>query len=142
MTLESDQNSPADRRKNGYAKAGRSRITNGKAFLPTGVDCRSAWVRRCKDIISEHSADKGGDLNISAGEKSIIRRISVLTTELEVLEAKFAQANGEASVADLDLYIRGSGALRRLLETIGLERRARDVTDDVLTAALHQELSQ
>ena len=34
---------------------------------------------------------------------------------------------GEAAPADLDLYIRGSGNLRRLLESVGLERRAKDV---------------
>jgi hypothetical protein len=31
-------------------------------------------------------------------------------------------------VADLDLYNRLSGNLRRILESLGLERKARDVT--------------
>jgi hypothetical protein len=142
MTLESDHNSPADRRRIGHVKAGRSRITNGSAFLPKGHDGRSAWVRRCKDIIAEHTADKGGQSNISAGEASIIRRISALTTELEILESRFAKANGNATTSDLDLYIRGSGALRRLLETIGLDRRARVVGEDYITNALREELGQ
>jgi hypothetical protein len=46
----------------------------------------------------------------------------------ERLEAKFAAADGEASERDLDLYIRGSGSLRRLLETLGIKRVPRDVT--------------
>jgi hypothetical protein len=142
MTLQSDANSSRDRcPPERQASKLRSAVTNGTKLLP-GIDQRSAWVRRCKDIIAEHTADKGGQSNITAGEASIIRRISALTTELEILESRFAKANGNATTSDLDLYIRGSGALRRLLETIGLERRARDVTDDVLTAALHQELSQ
>jgi hypothetical protein len=104
----------------------RSRITNGSALLP-GVDGRSAWVRRCKDIIAAHVSDLGGEANSSAAERSIIRRAAVLTTELERLEIRFALA-GEASDADLDLYQRTAGNLRRLLEAVGLQRRARDVS--------------
>jgi hypothetical protein len=104
----------------------RSRVTNGSALLP-GVDGRSAWIRRCKDVIELHLADLGGDANTSAAERSIIRRASVLTVELEQLEAKFAQA-GQASAEDLDLYQRTAGNLRRLFEAIGLQRRARDVS--------------
>jgi hypothetical protein len=100
-------------------------VTNGSALLP-GVDGRSAWVRRCKDIIEAHLSDLGGEDNTSEAERSLIRRAAVLTTELERLEAKFASA-GEASERDLDLYIRAAGNLRRLLEAIGLERRARDI---------------
>jgi hypothetical protein len=104
----------------------RSRVTNGTALLP-GVDGRSAWIRRCKDIMTAHVSDLGGDDNISAAERSIIRRASVMTVELERLEAKFAAA-GEANDRDLDLYIRAAGNLRRLLEALGLQRRPRDVT--------------
>jgi hypothetical protein len=56
-----------------------------------------------------------------------IRRASVMTVELEQLEAKFALA-GQADASDLDLYVRASGNLRRLLEAVGLQRRARDVS--------------
>ena len=107
------------------AAAQRSRITNGSALLP-GVDGRSAWVRRARDLIREHLADLGGFDNVSAAERSIIRRASVLTVELERLEAKFALA-GEASVQDLDAYQGGAYTLTRLLQCVGLQRRARDV---------------
>jgi hypothetical protein len=90
----------------------RSRITNGSALLP-GADGRSAWVRRCKDIIAEHLADMSGVDNTSAAE-------------LEMLEARFAAA-GQADATSLDLYIRASGNLRRLLEAVGLHRRAKDI---------------
>jgi len=101
--MEVTANSPADRRKVGRDPQ-RSRITNGSSLLP-GIDNRSAWVRRCKDIIASHIADLGGEDNASAAERSIVRRASVMTVELERLEAKFAVA-GEASERDLDLYIR------------------------------------
>jgi hypothetical protein len=104
----------------------RSRITNGSALLP-GVDGRSAWIRRCKDVIEAHLSDLGGEDNTSAAERSIIRRASVMTVELERMEAAFAVA-GEAKPEQLDLYQRTAANLRRLLESIGLQRRTKDVT--------------
>ena len=50
-----------------------------------------------------------------------------MEVELERLEEKFATA-GEASVEDLEVYQRCANSQRRLLEAIGLQRRARDVT--------------
>jgi hypothetical protein len=121
------RNSPGARRGDGVRKDPlKSRTTNGSQLLP-GVDGRSAWVRRCKDIINLLLADLGGADNCSAAEQSIIRRASVMTVELEHLEAKFANA-GVALSSDLDLYFRGCGNLRRLLEGLGLERRPRDVS--------------
>ena len=52
----------------------------------------------------------------------------MITAELEFLEARFANAGDGAKPDDLDLYLRGSNNLRRLLEAVGLQRRARDVT--------------
>jgi hypothetical protein len=104
----------------------RSRITNGSALLPN-TDGRGPWVRRVKDVISEHLADCGGKDATSAAERSLIRRCAVITTELEMLEARFAQAEGMATATDLDLYQRMAGNLRRLLESIGLQRRAKDI---------------
>jgi hypothetical protein len=104
----------------------KSRITNGSALLP-GIDGRSPWVRRCKDVIAAHLSDLGGEVNTSAAERNLVRRCAVLTVELELLEAKFASV-GEASPDDLDLYQRTAGNLRRLFEAVGLQRRPRDVT--------------
>ncbi len=108
-------------------KAGRSRITNGKAFV-LGTDGRNPWIRRCKDIAAAHTSDLGGEDAISEAQRSLIRRIAILTVQSEMLESKFAKANGDAGTKDLDLYIRASGNLRRLLGAIGLQRRAKDVT--------------
>jgi hypothetical protein len=122
--METAADSPADRPQVGRTKdPQKSRITNGSALLP-GIDGRSAWVRRAKDVIAAHLSDCP---DASAAERSIIRRAAVLTVELERLEAQFAVA-GEADAEALDLYGRTSGNLRRLLEAVGLQRRARDVT--------------
>jgi hypothetical protein len=105
----------------------RSRITNGSALLP-GVDGRSPWVRRCKDVIAAHLSDLGGEANTSTAERSIVRRAAVLTAQLEQLEVRFALANGEVRPEDLDLYQRTANSLRRLLEAVGLQRRAKNIT--------------
>lgn len=110
----------------------RSRITNGSALLP-GVDGRSAWIRRAKDLISLHLADIP---DASTAERSLIRRACVMTVELERIEQRFALA-AEASADDLDLYQKTSNSLRRLLESIGLERRAKNVTP-----SLHEYLRE
>jgi hypothetical protein len=111
----------------------RSKISNGSAVLP-GVDGRSTWVRRLRDLISLHLADLGGDSAVSEAERSIVRRIATLTVELERMEATFAVA-GEAEPQQIDLYQRTANSLRRLLESIGIERRQRDVTPSLADIA-------
>ncbi len=145
--MEPSQNSPATSQTLGAnlsaesrKRQARSRITNGKTLI-AGVDGRSAWVRRCRDVIAEHVADLGGVDNTSAAERSIIRRASTLTVELERLETKFALA-GEASAEDLDLYQRTAGNLRRLLEAIGIQRRPRDVTPSIADIAAEIEANK
>lgn len=111
----------------------RSRMSNGSAFL-AGVDGRSTWVRRARDVFAEHVSDLGGIENTSEAERSIVRRAAVLTTELERLEQRFALA-GEASPDEIELYARVAANMRRLLEAVGLRRRSRDVTPDPLDYA-------
>jgi hypothetical protein len=106
----------------GDRRYGRSRVSNGSALLPN-VDGRNVWARRCRDLIADHLSDKP---DASIAERSIIRRAAVLTTELEQLEVKFALA-GEAEPHQLELYQRTANSLRRLLESVGLERRAKTI---------------
>ena len=115
----------------------RSRVSNGSAVLP-GVDGRSTWVRRLRDLMGLHLSDLGGDDAVSEAERSIVRRVATLTVELERMEAGFAVA-GEAQPDQLDLYQRTANSLRRLLEAIGLQRRPRDVTPDPLEYAARSE---
>jgi hypothetical protein len=108
----------------------RSRVSNGSAILP-GVDGRSGWVRRLRDLIRLHLSDLGGDAEVSEAERSIVRRAATLTVELERLELTFALA-GEADAQQIDLYQRTANSLRRLLESVGLERRAKLVATPTL----------
>jgi hypothetical protein len=107
----------------------RSKVTNGKRlFADMTVDGRSVWSRRFRDVMELHVSDLGGTDVVSTAEQSICRRIATLTTELELLELRFAQSGKGASAEDLDLYARISNSLDRKLQTIGLKRVARDVT--------------
>ena len=105
----------------------RSRISNGSSLLP-GVDGRSTWVRRLRDVMGLHLSDLGGDEAVSEAERSIVRRIATLTGELERMELAFALAEAGARPDQLDLYQRTANSLRRLLEAVGLNRIARNVT--------------
>lgn len=117
-------------------KTHRSRVTNGKTLL-AGVDGRSLWARRFRDVLQLHLADIGGEDSATEAEKSILRRAAALTAELERMEVAFAQADGVADPDTLDLYSRTAGNLRRLLEAVGLGRRSKDVTPS-LSQYLHQ----
>ncbi len=53
----------------------------------------------------------------------------MLCLQLELMESQFARnEDGQASSKQLDSYGRTVGNLRRVLETLGLGRRAKDVT--------------
>lgn len=115
---------------------GRSRITNNRALFPRtidgqSIDGRGMWSRRLRDLIARYSSDAGGDNAISEGERSIIRRIATLQCALERMEAQFALDEGDATPGQLDQYQRLANSQRRLIETMGLRRRARDVTPDL-----------
>jgi hypothetical protein len=103
-------------------------------LLP-GIDGRSAWVRRCSEYIAAHLSDIP---DASAAEQSIIRRASVLTVELERMERQFALA-GEANSAQLEIYQKTASSMRRLLEAVGLQRRARNVNELSLSDILREE---
>lgn len=112
--------------KGGGPKAQKSRITNGRQLLLHGNG--TAWARRCRDLIALHRSDIPEP---SHAVESLIRRIAVHEVQLEQLEQRFAIANEagqEVDAAELDLYVRASGNLRRLLESVGLQRHARDIS--------------
>jgi hypothetical protein len=108
----------------------QSAITNGSKVL-LGVDHRSPWMRRLQDLINHHAMDLGGPDAISHAETLLIRHAAVLELQLEMMSAGWGQNQGEASPRALETYQRTTNTLRRLLETLGLERRAKDITPTV-----------
>lgn len=109
------------------SKRKRSSVTNGtKAFIEG--DGNSPWYRRFKDLLALHVEDLGGPELLSEAQISLCRRAATLEVELERIEGQLSLGND----ADLDAYNRHAGGLRRILETLGVERVKRDVTPNPL----------
>jgi hypothetical protein len=104
-------------------KRPRSAVTSGRKLFVNG-DPNSAWARRFHDLVRGHVMDAGGRDMISEAQFALCKRAAALECELEQLEGRLSQ--GEQ--IDLDSYGRAASHLRRILETLGLERRAVDIT--------------
>jgi hypothetical protein len=115
----------------------RSHLSNGHA-LPRSADMRSAWARRYKDLLQIHLADLNGADACSAAEQAILKRACTLITECERMEARFA-TNGGATLEELETFQRASNTMKRLLVTLGLERRMKDVSTPSLGQLLRED---
>ncbi|MFN3824095.1 MAG: hypothetical protein ACK4RN_08965 [Pseudorhodobacter sp.] len=93
------------------------------AVVLAGVDGRSMMARRFREITATIENDLGGDL--SEAQRHLVARAATLACWCEERETELAQ--GQAF--DASQYATIANALRRLLADIGLERKARDVTD-------------
>jgi hypothetical protein len=102
----------------------RSAVTSGRQLFVKGGDAKSAWSRRFHDLILCHISDLGGTDMLTEAKFSLIRRASAIECELERLDARLSR--GE--YVDMDAYARVAGHLRRMFETLGVERKPRDVT--------------
>jgi hypothetical protein len=113
----------AQRRVPSRAKRPRSAVTSGRQLFVDG-DANSAWSRRFHDLVVGHVADLGGADLLSEAQFSLIRRAAAIECELERLDARLSLSDP----VDMDSYARVAGHLRRIFETLGLKRLARDVT--------------
>ena len=108
-----------------HRKRPRSAVTSGRKAFIAG-DPNSAWARRFHDLVMGHVSDLGGRSTMSEAQFALCKRAAGLECELEQMEGRMSQ--GEE--INLDGYGRAASHLRRILETLGLERKARDVTPD------------
>jgi len=104
----------------------RSAIANGTRLL-VNLDHRSAPARRYRDLISAVSADLGGYDRLTEAQIQLVRSAAGLVVLRERLDQK--SLNDER--IDVAEYCRISNSLRRVLQTIGLQRAARNVTPTV-----------
>jgi hypothetical protein len=98
-------------------------VTSGRKAFIAG-DPNSAWARRFHDLVQGHISDLGGRRITSEAKFALCKRAAGLECELEQMEGRLSL--GEE--INLDSYGRAASHLRRILETLGLERKARDVT--------------
>lgn len=109
----------------------QSRVTKGKELLP-GIDGRSRWARRLYDIIANHVAEMGGAAHVTQSQYVLIRSAANLTVCLERWEVDFAKQDASdegVSMRDLIGYQTVLNSLRRVYETLGLERKELDAKD-------------
>ena len=121
------------------ARKVRSSITNGRYDL-ADVDHRSAWMRRLRDLTALQLSDFGGENNVTEAERILVRRAAMITLQLEMMEQTFAANEGVASSHQIETYQRCANTLRRLLESLGLKRRQKDVTPDLQTYLRHRSV--
>jgi hypothetical protein len=112
----------------------RSAVTNGQRKFVADGDGRSVWTRRWWDLVQSHLSDLGGEEMASAAQIALCKRAATLEIELERQEAILSSGG----TIDLDAFNRASGGLRRILETLGVERRAKPV--EALTLRQYLEL--
>ena len=94
------------------------------------LDRRTAAYRETRKLIDEIENDLGGGDRLSTAERQLVQRAACLGAVLTDTETRWIEGG------DLDptVYCTVVNAQRRLLETIGLRRRAKDVTpslDDI-----------
>jgi hypothetical protein len=80
-----------------------------------------------RDLVQDHLADLGGRDNLSTAELVLVKRASMLTLQLEMLECRFAEQNGMATSDQLNDYQRCLSTCRRTHEALGLKRRAKEI---------------
>jgi hypothetical protein len=125
--------STARRRAPSRAVRPRSAVTSGRQLFYDG-DANSAWSRRFHDLVVGHINDVSGGAGanvLSEAQLSLCRRAAAIECELERLDAMLSRSEA----VNLDAYGRAASHLRRLFETLGLERRLKDVTPDPLAYA-------
>jgi hypothetical protein len=119
---------PAERPKRPF-----SAVTSGRKLLLKG-DVNSAWSRRYRDVIASLTNDLGGRDMIGEAKAALIRDCAALEIVLEKMRGRMS----EGLNVDAEAYARIAAHRRRLLETLGLERVARDVTPPTLEHFLGQ----
>jgi hypothetical protein len=112
----------------------RSAVTSGRKQFVSG-DPNSAWARRFHDLVVGHVQDAGGRDLMSEAQFALCKRAAALECELEQLEGRLSQ--GEQ--IDLDKFGRAASHLRRILESLGLERKPRNITPSIEEYARHVE---
>jgi hypothetical protein len=112
------------------ARPTKAAKTGGKLRLKTleWIDNRTLASRRARQLINAMEIDLGGSEHLTEGARQLVQRAAVLGTYIESTEAQWLA--GET--VELNDYLMMVNAQRRVLATIGIDRRSRDVTPRTL----------
>ena len=109
--------------KRGRKDFGRDRLTNGSKLLPD-TDGRLRIAKRFRGIANAVLADQGGAEMCSESRRQLIRRFSAACVLAEELEGRLAR--GEE--IDVERHALLCSTLTRLVQRIGIDRRAKNIT--------------
>lgn len=115
----------------------RSAKTNRSRRFVDG-DGRGPWARRWRDLQELYADDLGGASTLSEFQLGLVATAATMRCELERFEGLLSM--GQA--IDTDVYGRFAGHYRRICETLGIERKQRDVsvqTIDDIAAEIEAE---
>lgn len=101
----------------------RTRVTTGKQLFLGRVDERSLVARRYREVLVSIVSDLGGQDAMSEAELILARRAASLVVVAEQHESIMA----EGGKLDLESYMPAVNTLMRLLSTLGLKRRPKQV---------------
>ncbi len=123
---------PAKPRKRDYSRD--LRRSHGKVKLLTldRLDRRTAAAQRALQLVDAIGTDLGGSDRLSECTRMLIQRAAVLNTFIESCEVQWLAGQP----IELGDYLAAVNNQRRVIQTIGLERLPRDVTNfgDLLRA--------
>jgi hypothetical protein len=104
-----------------------SAVTSGRRRFVCG-DGNSPWARRRRDLELLFLDDLGGADMLTGFQRELVLRTASLCVELEMYEGRMSLGED----VDLDNYGRAAERFRRFCETLGIERKARDVSNDIV----------
>lgn len=88
------------------------------------LDLRTVAARRAQNVINQLLEDLGGAANVSTAERQLVQHAGVLAAHIEDAETRFISGHK----IEIDNFLAAVNTQRRLLATVGLQRRQRDVT--------------
>jgi hypothetical protein len=111
------------------AGCGRATASKVRVRLLTldELDGRTSAARLVRELIASIENDLGGADALTEGQRQLVQRAAVLGAMIEDSETRWI---GGAEF-DAAAYLAQINAQRRVLATIGLERRARNVTPSI-----------
>ena len=93
------------------------------------LDGRTLAAQRATALVAALESDLGGPDNVTVAERQIVQHAGVLGAVIEHQEALWLAGDE----VDETALLAAVNCQRRLLETVGLQRRARDVTPNIAT---------
>lgn len=91
------------------------------------LDGRTVAAKNVRSLIDAIEDDLGGADRLTAAERQVVKRAAVAGAMIEHIEAVWLTSNE----LDVAAYTALVNVQRRLLTTVGLQRRAKDVTPDL-----------